>query len=115
MFKELRVRDATITGIYTDGFAVLHASSLTELVAAEEQRREAKRDVPEALAASWETETAMLASVGSATWKNPGPQQGQGSNYTTLVELRGFEPLTPSMRTRCATGLRYSPKERLSA
>ena len=33
----------------------------------------------------------------------------------TWVELRGFEPLTPSMRTRCATGLRYSPKERLSA
>ena len=28
----------------------------------------------------------------------------------TCVELRGFEPLTPSMRTRCATGLRYSPK-----
>jgi hypothetical protein len=27
-----------------------------------------------------------------------------------LVELRGFEPLTPSMRTRCATGLRYSPR-----
>ena len=26
------------------------------------------------------------------------------------VELRGFEPLAPSMRTRCATGLRYSPK-----
>jgi hypothetical protein len=26
-----------------------------------------------------------------------------------LVELRGFEPLTPSMRTRCATGLRHSP------
>ena len=25
------------------------------------------------------------------------------------VELRGFEPLTLSMRTRCATGLRYSP------
>ena len=25
------------------------------------------------------------------------------------VELRGFEPLTPSMRTRCATGLRDSP------
>jgi hypothetical protein len=31
------------------------------------------------------------------------------SNYELLVELRGFEPLTPSMRTRCATGLRYSP------
>jgi hypothetical protein len=28
---------------------------------------------------------------------------------TYSVELRGFEPLTPSMRTRCATGLRYSP------
>ena len=28
----------------------------------------------------------------------------------TRVELRGFEPLTPSMRTRCATGLRYSPR-----
>jgi hypothetical protein len=28
------------------------------------------------------------------------------------VELRGFEPLAPSMRTRCATGLRYSPNER---
>jgi hypothetical protein len=28
------------------------------------------------------------------------------------VELRGFEPLTPSMRTRCATGLRYSPENR---
>jgi site-specific DNA recombinase len=34
---------------------------------------------------------------------------------TNLVELRGFEPLTPSMRTRCATGLRYSPKNRQSA
>jgi hypothetical protein len=26
-----------------------------------------------------------------------------------VVELRGFEPLTPSLRTRCATGLRHSP------
>ncbi len=32
------------------------------------------------------------------------------SNFELLVELRGFEPLTPSMRTRCATGLRYSPE-----
>ena len=31
------------------------------------------------------------------------------SDVELLVELRGFEPLTPSMRTRCATGLRYSP------
>ena len=35
---------------------------------------------------------------------------GQGLNKTSQVELRGFEPLTPSMRTRCATGLRYSPE-----
>ena len=28
------------------------------------------------------------------------------------VELRGFEPLTPSMRTRCATGLRPQPLNR---
>ena len=35
---------------------------------------------------------------------------GHGWSKTAMVELRGFEPLTPSMRTRCATGLRYSPK-----
>ena len=33
-----------------------------------------------------------------------------GTGPWPAVELRGFEPLTPSMRTRCATGLRYSPK-----
>src|SRR3984957_8161488 len=32
-----------------------------------------------------------------------------GTGLLPAVELRGFEPLTPSMRTRCATGLRYSP------
>ena len=26
-----------------------------------------------------------------------------------LVELRGFEPLTPSLRTRCSAELSYSP------
>jgi hypothetical protein len=34
----------------------------------------------------------------------------QPTDLGKCVELRGFEPLTPSMRTRCATGLRYSPK-----
>jgi hypothetical protein len=41
-----------------------------------------------------------------------GQQRGQLQDRNwplTRVELRGFEPLTPSMRTRCATGLRYSP------
>jgi hypothetical protein len=41
--------------------------------------------------------------------------ENHGPDLLVWVELRGFEPLTPSMRTRCATGLRYSPKERLSA
>jgi site-specific DNA recombinase len=34
------------------------------------------------------------------------------SSKRVMVELRGFEPLTPSMRTRCATGLRHSPENR---
>ena len=36
--------------------------------------------------------------------------EDHGFDLLVWVELRGFEPLTPSMRTRCATGLRYSPK-----
>ena len=36
----------------------------------------------------------------------------RGSKIATWVELRGLEPLTPSMRTRCATRLRHSPKAR---
>ncbi len=40
-------------------------------------------------------------------YETPSPASGTGS---FMVELRGFEPLTPSMRTRCATGLRYSPR-----
>ena len=36
-------------------------------------------------------------------------RSGNRNRPLTWVELRGFEPLTPSMRTRCATGLRYSP------
>lgn len=46
--------------------------------------------------------------TGGRSKTNPG-LVGQGSSMNPLVELRGFEPLTPSMRTRCATGLRYSP------
>jgi hypothetical protein len=37
-------------------------------------------------------------------------RSGDRNRPLTWVELRGFEPLTPSMRTRCATGLRYSPR-----
>lgn len=48
-----------------------------------------------------------------AETKNPGLFRDQGSNVTTLVDLRGFEPLAPSMRTRCATGLRHRPLQRV--
>ena len=36
--------------------------------------------------------------------------QDRVSSKRVVVELRGFEPLAPSMRTRCATGLRHSPQ-----
>ena len=47
---------------------------------------------------------------------NPRPsgstEMVKGSTTGYLVELWGFEPQTPSMRTRCATGLRHSPVKR---
>jgi site-specific DNA recombinase len=47
-----------------------------------------------------ETRTPVLADIFSVSV----------SSERVMVELRGFEPLTPSMRTRCATRLRHSPK-----
>ena len=38
-----------------------------------------------------------------------GIQPVGGSKETTLVDPRGFEPLTPCMPCRCATGLRHGP------
>ena len=35
---------------------------------------------------------------------------GQGSNESSSVDPRGFEPLTPCMPCRCATGLRHGPR-----
>ncbi len=40
---------------------------------------------------------------------NPGPNRDRGSNVLTLVELRGIEPLTFSMRTRRATNCATAP------
>jgi hypothetical protein len=37
----------------------------------------------------------------------------QSAVARTAVDLRGFEPLTLSLRTRCATGLRYRPLRRV--
>ncbi len=33
------------------------------------------------------------------------------SRFDCLVGMRGFEPPTPSSRTKCATRLRYIPKD----
>ncbi len=37
------------------------------------------------------------------------PQKGCGKSEKLLVGVIGFEPTTPSSRTRCATRLRYTP------
>src|SRR5450830_865204 len=39
----------------------------------------------------------------------PGISSGQGSETLLFVDPRGFEPLTPCMPCRCATGLRHGP------
>jgi integrase len=61
----------------------------------------------------------MISQIPPSTAEDPIPEAGMGSaerasclvrHEIHRVELRGFEPLTPSMRTRCATGLRHSPK-----
>ncbi len=63
----------------------------------------------------------MISQTPPKSAEDPAPEPGtrpqrRASDLARLdfpaVELRGFEPLTPSMRTRCATGLRYSPNER---
>jgi site-specific DNA recombinase len=56
------------------------------------------------------TGTPELAETGDSGQTLAGHRFGRGLNKTTMVELRGFEPLAPSMRTRCATGLRHSPQ-----
>ncbi len=54
-------------------------------------------------------ENSKAGPVGPAMLIDLCIQYAKGSSKNPLVELRGFEPLTPSMRTRCATGLRHSP------
>src|ERR1700722_9402594 len=50
---------------------------------------------------SWDGQRILVKGITAADYS---------SDLRFWVELRGFEPLAPSMRTRCATGLRYSPK-----
>jgi site-specific DNA recombinase len=58
-----------------------------------EQQQKARRETP----------------AGSAT-PEPGIHKVQGSHTDTLVELRGLEPLTPSMPWRCATSCATAPR-----
>jgi hypothetical protein len=53
--------------------------------------------------------SARRSSDGQIILTGTAKASDHSSDLHFLVELRGFEPLTPSMRTRCATGLRYSP------
>lgn len=41
------------------------------------------------------------------------PRRISPAGALSCVDLRGFEPLTPSMRTRCATSLRHRPLQRV--
>ncbi len=82
---------------------------LNRLVPAHEHRT--MQEKQRAMAKTQHAQTANHASSGATTpGGNSRVAEVQGSHTDTLVELRGFEPLTPSMRTRCATGLRYSPR-----
>ena len=48
--------------------------------------------------------------TGRSSRANPGLiSEVQGSNMNALVELRGLEPLTPSMPWRCATNCATAP------
>jgi hypothetical protein len=65
---------------------------------------------PAARSSAW---ASVSTPLGSCTVLLYGIRKGRLQDHNqplTWVELRGFEPLTPSMRTRCATGLRYSPE-----
>ena len=109
VFSELRVQDMTlVNGIYTEGFGALH--DLSEQLATEERRREARREIPAALAESWEI--AQLEDLERSIKTNPDPQQGQGSNYPTLVEIRGLEPRTSCMPCKRSSQLSYIPSQK---
>src|ERR1017187_5257646 len=70
----------------------------------------------DAVVGSWRTadignyRVERRSSHGQADLDRDNPRSLHVADLVVWVELRGFEPLTPSMRTRCATGLRYSPK-----
>ena len=56
-----------------------------------------------------ENERARLKAPAGAPVTPGGVREGQGSHTSTLVELRGIEPLTSSMRTKRATNCATAP------
>jgi hypothetical protein len=58
--------------------------------------------------------------AGLATWQSSGRneksrQYSLSAFFFMLVGVQGFEPWTPWSQTRCATGLRYTPKTKIIA
>ena len=71
--------------------------------------------IPAGHGAGWPQDRLPKSDTAAPRIRQNGPMRAdlptrQRADLQVCVELRGFEPLTPSMRTRCATGLRYSPK-----
>lgn len=56
-----------------------------------------------------ERATIRIAEPFAALTPEPDSTDVRCSSTSSIVDPRGFEPLTPSMRTRCATGLRHGP------
>lgn len=44
-------------------------------------------------------------------WNGPKIETRSRSGFQNMVGMTGFEPATPSSRTKYATGLRYIPKQ----
>src|SRR5690606_34386660 len=57
-------------------------------------------------AAAWAGDSTLTAHEAQTP---PNVGSGESLNLVRRVELTGFEPVTPSLRTRCSARLSYSP------
>jgi hypothetical protein len=73
---------------------------------------EATRRTAQARQAPWEARSEAVAVLRCCT-ACQSPYRESPAGALSCVDLRGFEPLAPSMRTRCATGLRHRPLQRV--
>ncbi len=72
-----------------------------------------RTDILTALQLSMSEDLTGLVDQEQERRRSGGPNGAElvgGSNVELLVELRGFEPLTPSLRTRCATSCATAPR-----